>query len=40
MKFYKFTFADGTMVFTAKLSTAERKAEERKHGKLISKEAI
>ena len=40
MKFYKFTFADGTMVFTAKLSTAERKAEEYKHGKLISKEAI
>ena len=40
MKFYKFTFADGTMVFTAKLSTAERKAEECKHGKLISKEAI
>lgn len=40
MKFYKFTFADGTMVFAAKLSTTERKAEERKHGKLISKEAI
>lgn len=40
MKFYKFTFADGTVVFAAKLSAVERKAEERKHGKLISKETI
>lgn len=40
MKFYKFTFADGYVMFAAGMSATERKVEERKHGKLISKKAI
>jgi hypothetical protein len=37
MKFYWFTFADNYRLCAAGLSAQERKAEERKHGKLISK---
>jgi hypothetical protein len=40
MKFYKFTFADGYIMFAAGMSAAEKKREVAIHGKLISKEAI
>lgn len=37
MKFYKFTFADGYVMFAAGMSTQEKRIEVAKHGKLISK---
>lgn len=37
-KFYVFTFADGYRVWSAGLSRNELAVEERKHGKLKSKE--
>lgn len=39
-KWYKFTFADGYETWCRGLSAQERKVEERKHGKLISKTYI
>ena len=35
--FYWFTFADGHMICALGFSAQEKKVEERKHGKLISK---
>lgn len=37
MKFYKFIFADGYIMFCAGMSAQERKVEERTHGKLVQK---
>lgn len=37
MKFYWFTFADGYRFAAPGMSRVERAAEERRHGKLISK---
>lgn len=34
---YRFTFADGYVVECRGMTAQERKVEERKHGKLISK---
>lgn len=36
-KWYCFTFADGYQMFARDMSSQEIKAEERKHGKLVSK---
>jgi hypothetical protein len=36
-KFYLFTFADGYKVACRGFSADEKRAEEKKHGKLISK---
>lgn len=38
-KFYWFTFADGYRACCRGYSALERKVEERKHGKLVKKEA-
>ena len=35
--FYWFTFTDGYMVCVRGFSAQERKVEERKHGKIVSK---
>ena len=35
--FYRFTFADGYTYWAAGMSAQERRREEAKHGKLISK---
>lgn len=37
VKWYWFTFADGYSVCCRGMDSTEKKAEERKHGKLISK---
>lgn len=37
IRYYWFTFADGYRVCTRGFSAQERKVEERKHGKIISK---
>ena len=37
MKWYRFTWADGTVVERRDYSASEKKAMERIHGKLISK---
>lgn len=39
-KWYGYTFEDGTYIIVRGLSAQERKVEERKHGKLISKEYL
>lgn len=40
MKFYKFTFADGHVMYATGLSGAEKRVEVAKHGKVISKIAV
>lgn len=40
MKFYKITFADGYVMYVPGLTAQERRVEERKHGKIISKVRI
>lgn len=40
MKFFQFIFADGYMVLAAAMSATEKKAIEKVHGKLISKNKI
>lgn len=39
-KWYGYTFEDGTYIIVRGMSAQERKAEESKHGKLISKEYL
>lgn len=40
MKWYRFTWADGTITECRGYSTLERKVMERDHGKLISKVCV
>ena len=37
VQWYKFTFMDGTLIWARGLSAQERKCEEKRHGKLVSK---
>ena len=39
MKVYVYTFQDGYCCWQSGMSAAERRAEERKHGRLISRAA-
>lgn len=40
MRWYRYTFADGYTLEAGGLDKIERAAEERKHGKLVSKKRV